>query len=91
MQLDSVTKFLRWLDSRIELFREGYHHCRNNEDEYVECEEDCDGEDRSELEASHQEEIDRWHLETKTLLETTALEEKRSKLLSSLAAEIARV
>ena len=59
VQLDSVIKFLRWLDFRIELFREGYHHCRNNDDEYVECEEDCDGEDRRELEASHQEEIDR--------------------------------
>jgi hypothetical protein len=43
------------------------------------------------LEASHQEDIDRWHLETKTLLEMSGLEEMRSELLLSLAAEIARV
>ncbi len=29
-QLDSVTKFLRWLDSRIELFRERYN-CDNDD------------------------------------------------------------
>ena len=43
------------------------------------------------MEASHQEEIDCWHLETKTLLEMSALEEMRSKLLSLSAVEIARV
>jgi hypothetical protein len=53
--------------------------------------EDCDGEDRRELEASHQEEIDRRRLEMKTLLEMSALEEMRYKLLSSLTAGIARV
>jgi hypothetical protein len=89
-QLDSVTKFLRRLDSRIELFREQYH-CDDNDDEYVDCKEDCHGEDRRELEASHQEEIDRQRLETKTLLEMSALEEMRSELLLSSAAEIAHV
>ncbi len=48
-------------------------------------------EDRHELEASHQEEIDCRCLETKTLLEMSALEEMRSKLLSSSATEIAHV
>jgi hypothetical protein len=52
-QLDSVTKFLRWLDSRIKLFRERYHHCHDDNNKYVDCKEDCDGEDRRELEASH--------------------------------------
>jgi hypothetical protein len=52
-QLDSITKFMRQLDSRIEIFREQYHLCCNNNDVYVECKEDCDGEDRHELEASH--------------------------------------
>ena len=91
-RLDSVTKFLRWLDSRIQIFCEWYHHCGDNDnDEYVEYKEDCDGEDRRELEASHQEEIDCWRLETKTLFEMSALEEMRSKLLLSLAVEIAHV
>ena len=73
----------------IELSRERYH-C-NDDDEYVDCKEDCHGEDRHELEASHREEIDRRRLETKTLLEMSALEEMRSELLSSSAAEIAHV
>ena len=52
-QLDSVTKFPCQLDSRIELelFRDRYH-C-DDDDEYVDCKEDCHGEDRRELEASH--------------------------------------
>ena len=45
-RLDSVTKFLRRLDSRIERFRERYHHSRDDDDdEYIECEDDYDGED----------------------------------------------
>ena len=52
-QLDSVTMFLHWLDSRIEIFREWYHNCHNDDSKYIECKEDCDGEDRPELEASH--------------------------------------
>ncbi len=52
-QLDSITKFLRRLDSRIEIFQERYHLCHNDDDVYVECKEDCDGEDMHELEASH--------------------------------------
>ena len=89
--MDSVTKFLRRLESRIEIFREQYHHCCNDNDKYIECKEDCDGEDMRELETSHQEEIDCWRLETNTLLEMSALEEMRSVLLSLLVAEITRV
>ncbi len=43
------------------------------------------------MEASHREEIDCRRLETKTSLEMSALEEMRSELLSSSAAETAHV
>ena len=39
-RLDSVTKFLRRLDSRIERFRERYHHSRDDDDD-----DDDDGDD----------------------------------------------